>query len=180
MVRRSQEQEEQEEKIRQLHGHATTDSEMPFFLSARVTKGYKGDSKQFPHLLRRKSGEVEIGEMPLDSAYLSRRNAQLIANIGAHPYIALKENTSSALSLGYPAWNNMVHEAWENEEEYEEHTIEGLSSRRLLRLQGEVRAERALEDKAQSERRGALQGGSVERACLGVSQLSWVNRRTRR
>jgi transposase len=59
--------------------------------------------------------------MPLDSAYLSRRNAQLIANQGATPYIALKENTASALSLGYPAWNNMVHDAWENEEEYQAH-----------------------------------------------------------
>ena len=116
-----------------LHGHVTTDSEMPFFLSARATKGYKGDSRQLPHLLRQKSREVQIGEMPLDSAYLSRKNAQLIADTGAHPYIALKENTSSALSLGYPAWNNMIHEAWENEEEYEEHyhrrsVVEGVFS----------------------------------------------------
>jgi len=104
-----------------LHGHLTTDAEMPFFLSARVTKGYKGDSKQLPHLLGQKSERIEIGEMPLDSAYLSRKNAQLIANRGATPYIALKENTSSALSLGYPAWNRMIHDAWENKEGYEKH-----------------------------------------------------------
>jgi transposase len=104
-----------------LHGHVTTDAEMPFFLSAKVTKGYKGDSKQLPPLLKQKSKEIEIGEMPLDSAYLSRRNAQLVANMGTHPYIALKENTASALSLGYPAWNKMVHEAWEQKEEYQKH-----------------------------------------------------------
>jgi transposase len=103
-----------------LHAHVTTDAEMPFFLSAKVTKGYKSDSKQLRDLIR-KTGGVSIGEMPLDKGYLSRLNAQLIANIGAHPYIALKENTSSALSLGYPAWNNMVHEAWEHKEEYEKH-----------------------------------------------------------
>ena len=113
-----------------LHGHVTTDAEMPFFLSAKVTKGYKSDSKQLRDLIR-KTGGVSIQEMPLDKGYLSRLNAQLIANIGAHPYIALKENTSSALSLGYPAWNNMVHEAWEHEEEYEKHyhrrsVVEGL------------------------------------------------------
>jgi len=130
-VRRSRKSKKR--RFVKLHGHVTTDSEMPFFLSARATKGYKGDSRQLPHLLRQKSREVEIGEMPLDSAYLSRKNAQLIANTGAHPYIALKENTSSALSLGYPAWNNMVHEAWENEEEYEEHyhrrsVVEGVFS----------------------------------------------------
>ena len=116
-----------------LHAHVTMDTEMPFFLSARVTKGYKSDSKQFLHLIRQKSRAIEIGEMPLDSAFLSRKNAQLIANIGAHPYIALKEYTLSALSLGYPAWNNMIHEAWENEEEYEEHyhrrsVVEGVFS----------------------------------------------------
>lgn len=116
-----------------LHAHVTTDAEMPFFLSARVTKGYKSDSKQLEHLIRRKSKEIGIGEMPLDSAYLSRRNAQLIANQGARPYIALKENTASALSLGYPAWNVMVHQAWESEEEYQKHyhrrsVVEGVFS----------------------------------------------------
>jgi len=59
--------------------------------------------------------------MPLDWAYLARRNAQLIANQGATPYIALKKDTASALSLGYPAWNTMVHDEWENEEDYEMH-----------------------------------------------------------
>ncbi len=114
-----------------LHAHTTTDAEMPFFLSARVTKGYKNDSKQFRELLKKTGGIIEIGDEALDKGYLSRLNAQLIANIGAHPYIALKENTSSALSLGYPAWNNMVHEAWEHKEEYEKHyhrrsVVEGL------------------------------------------------------
>jgi transposase len=113
-----------------LHAHTTTDAEMPFFLAAKVTKGYKSDSKQFSDLLR-KTGGVEIGEVTLDKGYLSRLNAQLIADIGAHPYIALKENTSSALSHGYPAWNDMVHEAWEHKEEYEKHyhrrsVVEGL------------------------------------------------------
>jgi len=115
-----------------LHAHTTTDAEMmPFFLTAKVTKGYKSDSKQFGDLLR-KTGGVEIGEVTLDKGYLSRLNAQLIADIGAHPYIALKENIiSSALSHGYPAWNNMVHEAWEHKEEYEKHyhrrsVVEGL------------------------------------------------------
>jgi transposase len=115
-----------------FHAHATTDAEMPFFLSAKVTKGYKADSKQFRDLLRKTGGIVEIIEdEALDKEYLSRLNAQLIANIGAHPYVALKENTSSALSHGYPAWNSMVHEAWEHKEEYDKHyhrrsVVEGL------------------------------------------------------
>lgn len=105
-------------KFVKLHGHLTTDKEMPFFLSARVTKGYKGDSPQLKKLLKQKSADIEIEDLALDSAYLARKNAQLIASMGANPVIKLKSNTSSALSLGYPAWNVMIHEAWENKEEY--------------------------------------------------------------
>jgi hypothetical protein len=68
-----------------LHAHITTDTELPFFLSAKVTKGYKSDSKQLRDLIRKAGGGVSIGEMPLDKGYLSRRNAQLIADRGAHP-----------------------------------------------------------------------------------------------
>lgn len=103
-----------------LHAHVTTDKEMPFFLSARVTKGYKSDSKQLKRLMSRKSREIALENVTLDKAFLSRKNAQLIANQGANPVIKLKKNTSSALSKGYPAWNGMVHEAWENKDAYED------------------------------------------------------------
>jgi len=36
--------------------------------------------------------DVNVGEMYLDKGYLSRANAQLIADIGAVPYIAIKSN----------------------------------------------------------------------------------------
>ncbi|MFP3213805.1 MAG: hypothetical protein RXR18_01120 [Nitrososphaeria archaeon] len=50
--------------------------------------------------------DVNVGEMYLDKGYLSRANAQLIADIGAVPYIAIKSNVKSK-SYGYPAWNSM-------------------------------------------------------------------------
>jgi hypothetical protein len=104
---------------------------MPFFLSAKVTKGYKSDSKQLKHLIKQRSKEVSMDEMSLDSGYLSRRNAQLIAGEGALPYIALRGNTASALSHGYPAWKEMVHRAWDNPKGYKAHyhrrsVIEGI------------------------------------------------------
>lgn len=102
-----------------LHAHVTTDKEMPFFLSAIVTKGYKNDSPQLRGLMSQKSREIALENVALDSAFLSRRNAQLVANHEANPVIKLKSNTTSALSKGYPAWNRMVHEAWENKEAYE-------------------------------------------------------------
>jgi len=116
-----------------LHAHVTTDKEMPFFLSARVTKGYKNDSPRLKCLMSQKSREIALENVALDSAYLSRRNAQLVADHAANPIIKLKSNTASALSKGYPAWNRMVHEAWENKETYESRynrraVIEGIFS----------------------------------------------------
>ena len=51
---------------------------------------------------------INVGEMYLDKGYLSRVNAQLIADIGAVPYIAIKSSVRSK-SYGYPAWNRMVN-----------------------------------------------------------------------
>jgi len=92
---------------------------MPFFLSAIVTKEYKSDSPRLKRLMSQKSREIALEDVALDSAFLSRRNAQLIADYGANPVIKLKSNTASAHSKGYPAWNRMIHEAWENKEAYE-------------------------------------------------------------
>jgi len=72
-----------------LHAHITTDKKMPFFLSATVTKGYKNDSPQLKGLMSQKSREIALENVALDSAYLSRRNAQLVANHGANPVIKL-------------------------------------------------------------------------------------------
>lgn len=154
-----------------MHAHTTTDAEMPFFLSAKLTKGYKSDSKQLRDLIR-KTGGVSIGEMPLDKGYLSRKNAQLIANICARPYITLKENTSSALSLGYPAWNNMVHEAWEQKEEYDKHyhrrsVVEGLFNAFKERFGREV----ASKIRHNQNVEGPLQGRRLEHTCACVPQL---------
>jgi hypothetical protein len=56
-----------------LHAHTTTDSEMPFFLSAKVTKGYKHDSPQLKHPIRARSDDIGLDGVSLDSAFLSRR-----------------------------------------------------------------------------------------------------------
>jgi transposase len=116
-----------------LHAHVTTDREMPFFLSAIVTKGYKNESPRLKGLMSQKSRQIALENVTLDKAFLSRRNAQLIADYGANPVIQLKSNTASAHSKGHPAWNRMIHEAWENKEAYEERynrraVIEGVFS----------------------------------------------------
>ncbi|MGC9144884.1 MAG: hypothetical protein ACP5GS_02030, partial [Nitrososphaeria archaeon] len=64
--------------------------------------------------------------------YLSRANAQLIADKGAVPYIAVRKDVR-AYSLGYPAWHEMISNWREDKESYDMHynrrsIIEGIFS----------------------------------------------------
>jgi len=74
---------------------------MPFFIYAKVT-----DCTGAAELEEMISNVgINVGEMYLDREF-SRANAQLIADIGAVPYIAIKRNIKPR-SYGYPAWNRM-------------------------------------------------------------------------
>jgi len=83
---------------------------MPFFIYAKVTDGTASDAAELEMI---PNVDVNVGEMYLDKGYLSRANAQLIADIGAVPYIAIKINVKPK-SYGYPAWNRMVNMYREN------------------------------------------------------------------
>ena len=88
---------------------------------------------------------INVGEICLDKGYLSRANAQLIADIGAVPYIAIKSNVKSK-SYGYPAWNRMVNMYRESPDDYAKHyhyrrsIIEGVFSAMKRRMQSSVRS----------------------------------------
>ena len=60
---------------------------MPFFIYAKVTD--YSDSAELVDMIS--NVDVNVGEMYLDKGYLSRANAQLIADIGTVPYIAIKK-----------------------------------------------------------------------------------------
>lgn len=82
-----------------LHAIVTADTDMPFFIYAKVT-----DAAELEEMIS--NVDVNVGEMYLDKGYLSRANAQLIADIGAVHYIAIKSNVKPR-SYGYPVWNSM-------------------------------------------------------------------------
>jgi len=87
-----------------LHAIVTADTDMPFFIYAKVTDGTASDAAELVDMIFNIG--INVGEMYLDKGYLSRANAQLIADIGAVHYIAIKSNVKSK-SHGYPAWNSM-------------------------------------------------------------------------
>jgi len=77
---------------------------MPFFIYAKVTDGTASDAAELMDMIPNVG--INVGEMYLDKGYLSRVDTQLIADIGAVPYIAIKSNVRSK-SYGYPVWNSM-------------------------------------------------------------------------
>ena len=73
-----------------LHALITADTDMPFFLAARTTQSNCSDTKQLEPMVNMLN--IKVMEMYLDKGYLSRDNAQLIADKGAVPYIAIRKD----------------------------------------------------------------------------------------
>ena len=94
--------------------HAAVTRILKVVPSMEVTDGEASDSPQLRKLLRALPLD-DVETVAADSAYLSRRNCDLIEAIGAKPYIKLKRN-STARSHGSTAWRNMVLNWRENPE----------------------------------------------------------------
>jgi len=83
-----------------------------------VTKGTKHDSPILERLL--KHMPKGSGELCADSAYLSRKNCNLIAKKGRRPYIKPKKNTM-VRARGSQAWRSMLKLYREDREEFDKH-----------------------------------------------------------
>jgi len=94
--------------------HAAVTSILKAIPSMEVTDGEVSDSPQLRKLLRSLPLD-DVEAVAADSAYLSRRNCDLIEAVGAKPYIKLKRN-STVRSHGSKAWKNMVLDYKENPE----------------------------------------------------------------
>jgi len=94
--------------------HVAVTSILKAIPSMEVTDAEAGDSPQLRRLLESLPLE-DVESVAADSAYLSRRNCDLIEAIGAKPYIKLKQN-STPRSHGSKAWRNMVLDWRENPE----------------------------------------------------------------
>ncbi|HEX9830638.1 MAG TPA: transposase [Thermodesulfobacteriota bacterium] len=73
-----------------------------------VTSGDRPDHPFFRPLLETTAKGFDVKEAVADKAYLSRRNLQLVEDLGGRPFIPFKSN-SRGLSIGAPAWNKMYH-----------------------------------------------------------------------
>jgi len=94
--------------------HAAVTRILKAIPSMEVTDGEAGDSPQLGRLLKALPLD-DVEAVAADSAYLSRRNCDIIEAIGAKPYLKLKRN-STPRSHGSRAWRNMILDWRENPE----------------------------------------------------------------
>ena len=73
-----------------------------------ITEGTQNDSPQLKPLVEKTAKNFEVREVVCDMAYSSRKNLQLISDVGAVPYIPFKKHTSGK-SRGSMLWTKMYH-----------------------------------------------------------------------
>jgi len=96
--------------------HATVTSILKAIPSMEITDGETGDSLQLRNLLKSLPLD-DVEAVAADSAYLSRRNCDLIEAIGAKPYLKPKKN-STGRSHGSKAWRSMLIDYQEKPEDW--------------------------------------------------------------
>ncbi len=102
---------------RRFHAlHNVVDTDTFLIHGSRVTTRPGGDAKHMIALVRRvKSSQLEA--VYGDKAYISKRNVQFIADLGAYPAIEPKKNART-LSRGYPAYGRLTREYKSGPEEW--------------------------------------------------------------
>lgn len=86
--------------------HVTSGVISNIITALEITPGYYADSPQFHDLVKITAKTFKIREVSADKAYSSRKNLQLVAELGGIPYIAFRENAKRN-PRGSLIWNTM-------------------------------------------------------------------------
>jgi transposase len=88
--------------------------------AAEASWGHDNDSPFFENLIKDTSFNFKVKKVYADAAYLSKKNCQLVADMGARPFIMPKSNTKEVMTLQYKgkisAWREMIA-LWKSNEE---------------------------------------------------------------
>ncbi len=101
-----------------LHALVATRAQFPFFLAAHVTDARTNDVTELPRLLDLVPRSVTLGNVTLDKGYLSRRNAQAVADHGGRPVIDLRRNIQRIDAGGSSAWSHMLFDQRRHQREF--------------------------------------------------------------
>lgn len=101
-----------------LHALVATRAQFPFFLAAHVTDARINDVTELPRLLEQLPRSLTVGNVALDKGYLSRRNAQAVADRGGRPVMDLKRTIGRIDAGGAPAWAHMLFDQRKHRREF--------------------------------------------------------------
>ncbi len=74
--------------------------------SVEITDGDANDSPFLEPLVNATANRFDINEVSADKGYISKKNLNVVVNVGAKPYIPFKENATGS---GPVLWNRMWH-----------------------------------------------------------------------
>lgn len=128
--------------------HIVTGVKTNIITSAKITDGFASDNPEFESLVKDTAKNFRIKEVCADAGYISRKNCQLVEEIGAVPYI-LPRQRSIPKAYGYPAWRRMIRLWKENEQAFKEHyharsNVESTFSMVKRKFSGFVRSKRSI------------------------------------
>lgn len=90
-----------------VKAHAMVGVKTHVITAAEVTKGDQHDSPLLPMLVDRTAHNFMMREVSADKGYLSYANYEAVEKVGAVPFIAFKENSTS--SNGPAIWKKLFH-----------------------------------------------------------------------
>lgn len=100
--------------------HAMVGVKTNIITGVEITEGHSADSPHLASLVEQTAKHFEVKEVSCDRAYSSRKNLELIKDVGAMPYIPFKSNVSSHRATK-SVWGMMYHYFMYKHEEFLEH-----------------------------------------------------------
>ena len=104
-----------------LKAHVMSGVKTNIITSVEITEGQVNDSPQLPNLVEQTAKNFNVGEVSCDKAYSSRKNLELIQNVGAVPFIPYKSNAKARRDRGSGIWKKMYHYFMYKHDEFLEH-----------------------------------------------------------
>jgi len=103
-----------------LKAHLISGVKTNIVTGVEITEGEVHDSPQLPSLVEQTAKNFEVREVICDRAYNSRKNLELIEDVGAVPYIPFKKNVRGKRA-GSGIWKKMFHFFMYKHEEFMQH-----------------------------------------------------------
>jgi len=108
------------EEKKWIKSHVCCGTKTKIVTEIKVTDNMVGDSPLFKPLVESTAQRFNLEEVSADKAYSSRRNLQLVEQLGGQAFIPFKKNTKS-WAFGAPAWRRMYYYFKLHEDEFMDH-----------------------------------------------------------